>query len=89
MGTATPTNTSTNQHTTRNSLLNDRGLFCVDGETTPQNYIPLFDDGLYTDAEAGDNIYTRGCISICPGVLDEHDVLEECYNCGHGAWNAP
>ena len=65
-------------------LWNRRGLLCVDGETTPRNPIALYDDGLGGDDVAGDNRWTRSCLSICPGVLASHGVQEECINCGGG-----
>ena len=34
------------------------------------------------DDIAGDQRYTRSCLSVCPGVLAMHGVLEECINCG-------
>ena len=52
-----------------NWLWNDRGLLCVDGESSPRGRIELFDDGLGGDDVAGDTRYTRSCLSICPGVL--------------------
>ena len=63
-------------------LWNPRGLLCVDGETTPRSRIELFDDGLGGDDSAGDYRFTRSCLSVCPGVLASHGVLEECINCG-------
>lgn len=65
-------------------LDNPRGLLCVDGETSPQSRIELFDDGLGGDDVAGDAKYTRSCLTICPGLLSSHGVLEECINCGGG-----
>ena len=65
-----------------NWLWNDRGLLCVDGESSPRDRIELFDDGLGGDDVAGDTRYTRSCLSICPGVLAAHGVTEECINCG-------
>ena len=50
----------------------------------PSRSIELFDDGLGGDDVAGDAKYTRSCLSICPGVLTAHGVLEECINCGGG-----
>ena len=64
------------------TLRNPRGLLCVDGETTPRSSIALFDDGLGGDNIAGDQRYTRSCLSVCPGALAAHGVLEECINCG-------
>ena len=65
-----------------NWLWNDRGLLCVDGESSPRDRIELFDDSLGGDDVAGDTRYTRSCLSICPGVLAAHGVTEECINCG-------
>lgn len=67
-----------------NYLNNPRGIICVDGETTPRSQIELFDDGVGGDGKALDFVYTRGCLSICPGVLDTHNVQEECIGCGAG-----
>ena len=68
----------------RSTLHNPRGLLCVDGETTPRSTISLFDDGLGGDDIAGDQRYTRSCLSICPGKLASEGVTEECINCGGG-----
>ena len=65
-------------------LWNHRGLLCVDegNGPTPSNPINLFDDGLGGDDVAGDGMYTRSCITICPNTLSSNNVLEECINCG-------
>ena len=58
------------------SLSNERGLLCVDGESTPHSPIDLFDDGLGGDDVAGDNRYTRSCLSICPGILSSVRAMD-------------
>lgn len=71
-------------HAGWSTLHNPRGILCVDGESSPRTTIELFDDGLGGDDVAGDGRFTRSCLSICPGLLVSHGVLEECINCGGG-----
>lgn len=54
----------------------------MDDELSPRSQIQLLDDGRGGDLFAVDFVYTRGCLRICPGVLDLHGVKEECINCG-------
>lgn len=65
----------------QNVFENSDGMFCVDGESAPQDSFKLYDDGRGGDAVKGDFVNTRGCISICPGYLESLGVKEHCYDC--------
>jgi len=53
----------------------DHRLLCVDGGTSYDGEISLYDDGSHGDDFANDGVYSRGCVHYCSENVDLDDIF--------------